>query len=93
VRNWNPEWTPAIAVKKFFEARIFSRQYMRHGNTPVLEVGPTFFKLSDLDRRRTLKLLSSYTAIFNQGYDAVQLVDGSTKDIIGVYTPKGMFLN
>ncbi|MCK5658655.1 MAG: hypothetical protein KAH96_02095 [Alphaproteobacteria bacterium] len=93
VSKWNSQWTPEIAIKKFFHARIFENQYLRNGNVPVLELGPTFYKLSGLDQRRTLKLLMEQTAIFEQGFSIVELVDWSTHDIVGSYTPKGMFLN
>jgi hypothetical protein len=92
-RQWNAGWTPDVAVRKFFQARIFERQYMRNGQIPAVEVGPTFYKLSDLDKRRTLKLLTDYNAYFKRGYGAVALVDWSTRYIVGSYTPKGMFLN
>lgn len=92
-RQWHARWTPEAAVRKFFEARIFERQYMRNGQIPAVELGPTFYRLSDLDKRRTLKLLTDYNATFKRGYGAVALVDWSTRHIVGSYTPKGMFLN
>ncbi|MCK5556408.1 MAG: hypothetical protein KAI76_09225 [Alphaproteobacteria bacterium] len=91
--KWNEKWTPEVAIKKFFQAHIFERQYLRNGVVPVLELGRTFYKLSDLDQRRTLKLLTEQTEIFKQGYGIVELVDWSTLNIVGSYTPKGMFLN
>lgn len=81
------------AIEKLFKSRIFERQYMHHGTIPTLQVGPAFYKLSDLDRRRTLKLLTDRSGVFDQGYAIVKLVDWTTLDIIGVYTPKGMYLN
>ena len=93
VSRWNSKWTPEIAIQRFFHARIFENQYLRNGNVPVLELGPTFYKLSDLDQRRTLKLLMEQAEIFKHGYNIVELVDWSTLDIVGSYTPKGMFLN
>jgi hypothetical protein len=92
-RQWNSWWTPEAAVKKLFKARIFERQYMRNGQIPVVELGPAFYQLSDIDKRRTLKLLTDYDAIFKQGYGMVELVDWLTSGFIGAYTPRGMFLN
>lgn len=89
---WNKKWTPAVAIRKFFQARIFEKQYMK-GDEPVLVLGPTFYKISDLDRRRTLKLLTDDAGLFKQGYNHIALVDWSTHDVVGTYTPKGMFLN
>lgn len=90
--QWNKSWTPEVAIRKFFKARIFEKQYMK-GDVPVVELGPTFYKISDLDRRRTLKLLTDNAGIFTQGYGQVALVDWSTHDVVGTYTPKGLFLN
>jgi hypothetical protein len=91
--QWGPGWTTEAVLKKFFKARIFTKRYMSRNNIPAVELGPTFYKLSDLDQRRTLKLLTDQGNIFGQGYQTVHLVDWSTHDVIGVYTPKGMFLN
>jgi hypothetical protein len=91
--QWGPGWTPEIAIKKFFKARIFTGRYMGRNNIPVVELGPTFYKISDLDQRRTLKLLTDQANIFNHGFKVVHLVDWYTHDVIGIYTAKGMFLN
>jgi hypothetical protein len=91
--QWNPaQWTPEVAVKKFYAGGIFRRQYMR-GKTPVLELGPRFYNLSDLDQRRTLKLLTDYTGIFGRGHTLVELRDWNNKSVVGRYTPQGMYLN
>lgn len=90
--KWGGDWTPETAIRKFFAARIFERKYIRHGGIPVVELGPAFYKISDLDQRRTLKLLIDQTGIFNQGFDVVELLDWDTHARIGSYTPKGMFL-
>ena len=92
-KAWTAGWTPEIAIHKFFKARIFNDQYMRRGGIPVVELGPAFYKLSDLDQRRTLKLLTDYFDVFGQGYDVFELGDWSTRDMVGTYTRKGMLLN
>jgi hypothetical protein len=93
--RWNSDrWTPSIAVQKFYEGRIFDRQYIRNGHMPVLMLGPRFYVLSDLDQRRTLKLLTDYTGIFNKkGYTMIELRDWHTKQVVGSYTPQGMYLD
>ncbi len=91
-KKWNYQWTPEIALQKFFQARIFVKQYVNWHATPVVELGPTFYKLSDLDQRRTLKLLVDQTGVL-QDNSAVQLNDWYTHDPVGIYTAKGMFLN
>lgn len=90
---WNEKWTPEAAIRKFYQARIFHRQYVRNKKVAVLELGPTFFKLSDLDQRRCLKLLVDTSDLFNLGYDMVDLRDWYTKRPVGSYTRKGMQLN
>lgn len=90
---WNSWWTADKTVQRFFQARIFERRYMRGGQTPVLEVGPVFYELSDIDKRRVLKLLAQNDHVFQQGYGMVELVDWYTREYVGAYTPKGMFLN
>ena len=88
---WNKDWTPEIAVKHFFQLRIFDRQYVEK-NQAVLETGPMFYKISDLDRRRTLKLLADTSGVFGRGYKVIILRDWYTKDTVGNYTEKGMHL-
>jgi hypothetical protein len=89
---WNKHWTPKSAVGKLFEGRIFARQYMRP-KVPVLELGPRFYQLSDLDQRRTLKLLADTTGVFGKGFGMIELRDWKTRNVVGNYTPQGMYLN
>lgn len=90
---WGSAWTPDKAVEKFFESRIFERRYVTKGGVPVVELGPTFYSLSGQDQSRTLKLMTDRAGIFRKGVSAVELTDWSTHDIVGVYTPQGLFLN
>lgn len=90
---WNAGWTAETAIRKFYQGRIFQRQYIRNKKIPVLVVGPTFYKLSDLDRRRTVKLLIDHSDIFNRGFDIVELRDWHNGREIGSYTRKGLQLN
>lgn len=92
-RMWRAPWTMDSAVRKLFQARIFERQYMRYDRVPVVDLGPAFYKLSDIDQERTLRLLTDQAAIFRQGYSVVELVDWYTQDRIGAYTPAGLSLN
>ena len=89
---WNKHWTAESTVQKLFEGRVFNRQYMRTAKMPVLEVGPIFYQLSDLDQRRSLKLLADTTGIFGKGFGMVELRDWNTRDVVGSYTPQGMYL-
>jgi hypothetical protein len=91
---WNAEqWTPRVALTKLYQNRTFVRQSARGKDVGVLVVGPTFYKLSDLDQRRSLKLLADYTQLFEHGYGVIELRDWSTNEVIGHYTKRGMHLN
>lgn len=89
---WNAAWTPEKTITHFFQLRVFEKQYIDE-SIPVLEVGPMFYQLSDLDQRRSLKLLTDTTGIFTKGYSMVMLRDWKTGRIVGNQTPKGMHLN
>ena len=100
-QDWDPsmwnqaQWTPELAINKFYQNRYFERQYMKQGKPPlpVLELGPKFYGLSDLDQRRMLKLIADYNQIFEQNFPVIELTDWHTHKLVGTYTEKGMFLN
>lgn len=98
-QDWDPtawnsaQWTPEITIKRLYENGTFYKQYFGKKTIPVLEVGPTFFKLSDLDRRRSLKLLADHGRVFERGYKMIQLRDWRTREVVGDYTSSGMHLN
>jgi hypothetical protein len=87
---WNASWTPEQTVDGFFKARIFTAQIME-GTVPVLRLGPQFYRLSDLDQRRSLKLVADTSGILNS-HDTVMLRDWKSNLIVGSYTAKGMYL-
>ncbi len=89
---WNEKTHPDEVVLNLFKGRIFKTHYMKDNKIPVLVVDKIFYKLSGLDRRRMVKLFVDRANIFNKGYSIVQLVDGSSNDVIGSYTDKGLFL-
>lgn len=90
---WNKSWTPEVAIDKFYENRVFHKAFLRRGKIPVLEVGPMFYKLSDLDQRRALKLIADHEGVFTGGYDMIELRDWQDHSVIGSYTQQGMILN
>lgn len=107
-QDWDPaawdgeKWTAEKTLKRFYHNHTFHKQYLGgakrlnnpkvQAQIPVLEVGPTFYKLSDLDQRRALKLLADYTDVFEKGYTLIDLRDWKSGKSVGHYTPKGMFL-
>jgi hypothetical protein len=92
---WNSQqWTPEIVIRNLYANGTFYKQYTRgKSKMPVLEVGPTFFKLSDLDRRRSLKLLAEQSQVFERGHAMIELRDWRTREVVGDYTKAGMHLN
>jgi hypothetical protein len=59
----------------------------------VLVLGPTFYKLSDLDQRRSVKLAVDQAGLFARGYSMVELQNWYNKKAVGSYTPRGLFMN
>lgn len=86
-------WTPEQVIAGFYANKTFKTRYMRSPQMPVLVVGPNFYKISDLDRRRSLKLLTDHEKVFESGIEMVELRDWHTDNVIGSYTRKGLFLN
>lgn len=87
------DWTPEKTIRRFYSSKILTSQYMDGKRVPVLELGPTFFRLSDLDQRRVLKLVADHSGIFERNFKMIDLRDWHTKKSVGAYTPRGMFLN
>ena len=99
---WNADWTPDKTISRFFAAKIFHARYMEKSSVdkktvmqvPVLELGPKFWSLSDLDRRRALKLFADESGVFNDGTQSMFLLrDWKTREVLGNVTPDGMYLN
>lgn len=90
---WNKDWTPETTLNRMYAAGILYHQYFSM-KTPVIEVGPRFYRLSDLDRRRTLKLVNDYYDVGGNGYSFFEIRDWHTHGRIGIYTQdKGMMLD
>ncbi len=88
---WNENWTPAVALARLYNGGVLHDQYAER--VPVLEVGPRFYELSDLDQRRSVKLAVDYYGMLEQKSGLVELRDWHTHDRIGVYTQSGMMLD
>jgi hypothetical protein len=95
---WNGQWTAENTIQRLFANHTFVNHYVRNRMVsgrvvPVVEVGATFYHLSGLDQRRALKLLTDHHRVFAAGLTVVELRDGRTHQVIGQYTPQGLFLN
>lgn len=85
---WNASWTPERAIHAFYANGTFQKEVMRDG-LPGLRVGPTFYKLSDHDQRRAVKLLTDTRGLFANGQQTrLQLFDWATSENIGSYGPE-----
>lgn len=95
--DWDPKlwhsdkWTCSKAMKRFFDNGVFKRRTSKKGKL-IVEVGPMFHKLSDLDQRRSLKLLGSHFKVFENGHLRYVVRDGQTKKTMGYVTKDGVSL-
>ncbi len=79
-------------LQNFYKARIFHKQYVDESGHLVLEVGPKFYKLADVDQRRTLKLLADGFKLSERGYNGYKIHDWHSKKSVGNYTSYGLQL-
>lgn len=86
---WPEGMTDEDVLNAMYGANIFRRQYVNRKNKAIVEVGSTFYKLSDLDKRRSLKLLADYFDFFGSGHAAFEVKDWKTRQRIGEYNKKG----
>ena len=79
-------------VDGFYKADILRDQEMENG-VPVLVVGPSFYRLSGLDKRRVVTAVDVvYGVTKNAPRGAIQLKDWHTDLPIGLYTEHGLQL-
>ena len=93
--RWPDDMSADQVVQAFYAADIFRRQYVvdrKYESKAVLVVGPTFYKLSDLDRRRSLKLVADHFDFFESGFSGFDVTDWRTNDKIGEYNQRGFQL-
>ncbi len=98
--QWHDEkWSPAdwVAqsggngmemIQRFYDAGIVADQYV-DDDTPVLEVGPAFFRLGGLDKRRVVASVDHVYHVTGTGKgkpDTIQVVAKSTRKTVGYYT-------
>ncbi|TNE29661.1 MAG: hypothetical protein EP349_06290 [Alphaproteobacteria bacterium] len=94
-KRWPEDMSEEQVLKAFYGADIFRRQYMvdkKYKAKAVLVVGPTFYKLSDLDRRRSLQLVADHFNFFDSGLSGFDVTDWRTGYKIGEYNAKGFQL-
>jgi hypothetical protein len=91
-KKWPKQWNSNSVMIRLFNGGIFKTHYLKDGQLPVLVLGPNFYKLSDMDRRRSLKLFADQSGVLKKGYNIIELVDWGDNKIVGSYTKDGMFL-
>lgn len=96
--NWKPQdWIDhnggdsLLLVRKFLNAGVITRSYSE-GNVPVLDVGPRFYHLSGLDKRRVVMTLDYIYKVTDKKPGVIYLKDASTNAVIGTYTRDGLTL-
>ncbi|TVQ82298.1 MAG: hypothetical protein EA357_10095 [Micavibrio sp.] len=90
--GWPDDITEEKVLRALYAQDIFRRQYVvnkKHRDLAVLEVGPAFYKLSDHDRRRSLKLVADYFNFLESGLPSFDVTDWRTREKIGEYNHKG----
>jgi len=93
--RWPKDMSEDQVVQAFYGADIFRSQYVvdkKYQSKAFLVVGPTFYKLSDLDRRRSLKLVADHFDFFESGFTGFDVTDWRTGQKIGEYNKKGFQL-
>lgn len=102
--NWAPaDWlrqhnSELTLIDKFYRADIIRDQYMKkawfgfgHDIIPVLEVGPAFYRLGGLDKRRVTETFDSVYGVTNSKmFGMFVLVDFKTGNQIGTYSQYGL---
>ena len=80
-------------INKFYKADIFKDQIVDKTGKSLLVVGPNFYRLSGLDKRRAVTLVDSvYGVTQNNENGSFIVTDWHTKKPIGVYDNQGLRL-
>lgn len=80
-------------LTKFYKADIFKNQIVDESGLPELVVGPNFYHLSGLDKRRAVTLVDTvYGVTQNNENGSFVLTDWYTKKPIGLYDNQGLRL-
>lgn len=103
--QWNgTQWTPADwismdtgrgedLVEKWVRVGIIKRRYTRFwDNVPAVDVGPNFYHLSGLDKRRVMETLDAVYSVTDEKPGLFYVSDPGTGQIIGYYTKSGLVL-
>ncbi len=98
VEDWTSQEDGMSLVKKFYKAEIFHdqkhNQKVGEESLPELVVGPNFYHLSGLDKRRAVTLIDTVYGVTDNSENGAFIVsDWYTKKPIGVFDQHGLLLH
>ncbi len=92
--DWSYQKDSMSLVKGFYTGDIIRGQYLDNNQIPVLVVGPNFYRLSGLDKRRVTQAVSlAYGITDSKENGSFMLRDWYTKSNIGTYDHHGLRLH
>ena len=97
------KWTPADWIKasggdgtrlvqNWINVGILAGSYKDSAGVPYLEIGPNFYHLSGLDKRKVTETLDAVYQVTAQRPEMFFIKDAATKKIIGTFTKQGLNL-
>ena len=92
VEDWTSQIDGITLIQGWYAADILRNQVIGHAKLPVLVVGPNFYHLSGLDKRRVVTTIDvTYGITTEQG--SIMLTDWYTNMPIGVFDEHGLRLH
>lgn len=91
--DWLVQRDGMSLVSGFYDADIFRDQRTGKRNTPILVVGPNFYRLSGFDKRRVVTILDQVYGITAERGGIFMLEDWYTQAPIGVFDKEGLRLH
>ena len=94
VEDWTVQKDGTRLIQEWYAADILKDQKVGHAGLPVLVVGPNFYHLSGLDKRRVVHTVDATYGITERSENAsFMLTDWYTKRPIGMFDQKGLRLH
>lgn len=97
--NWTPaDWIKADGgdgtklVQKWINADILVGSYKDSDGVPYLEIGPNFYHLSGLDKRKVTETLDAIYRVTASKPGMYFIKDAQTRKIIGTFSKEGLNL-
>lgn len=93
-QDWLSQKDGMSLIQGFYKADILHDQYIGKKGLPVLEVGPNFYRLSGLDKRRVVEIVDlTYGMTDSKNNGSFFLRDWNSKHMIGVFDHQGLRLH